>query len=125
MNPGQNNDLEKNNSNEIAEKRLKKSESLQERAIFDVDTFLHDKIRLQIMRLLMAVDKTDMIFIKNTLQITWGNLSSHCTKLEEKGYVEITKEFIAKKPHTILKITPDGIRKFEEYKNAMQNFLKI
>ena len=90
----------------------------------EVDSFLHEPIRLQIMTYLNAVEKADMIFLKNMLNITWGNLSFHTTKLEEKEYLQIKKTFIAKKPHTIIQITEKGKNKFEDYRKAMKNFLQ-
>ena len=45
-----------------------------------------------------------------------GNLSSHLSKLEEAGYIEIVKEFIERKPHTALKLTKKGQNAFKEYK---------
>ena len=59
-----------------------------------------------------------MIYLKNALNLTWGNLSSHLTKLEEKGYISINKQFIGKKPYTILQITPLGKERFENYRKS-------
>ena len=42
--------------------------------------------------------------------LTWGNLSSHLSKLEEAGYVETEKEFVDKKPHTMIRLTARGAR---------------
>lgn len=88
-----------------------------------VDIFLHEPIRLQIVAQLNALHQADMIFLKNTLNLSWGNLSFHTTKLEEKGLITITKQFVGKKPYTILQITSEGIIQFEKYKNAMKYFL--
>ncbi len=90
----------------------------------EVDTFLHEPIRLQIMAQLYALNQADMIFLRNALDITWGNLSFHSNKLEEKGYIAIKKQFLGKKPYTLLKITPEGRVQFEAYKKAMTTFLK-
>jgi DNA-binding MarR family transcriptional regulator len=55
--------------------------------------------------------------------MTPGNLSSHLSKLEEAGYVEIVKEFIDKKPHTALRLTQKGKQAFKDYrKNLKQIF---
>ncbi|MCZ2808282.1 MAG: transcriptional regulator, partial [Candidatus Bathyarchaeota archaeon] len=47
---------------------------------------------------LYVVESADFLFLQNQLQMTPGNLSSHLSKLEEAGYVEIVKEFIERKP---------------------------
>jgi DNA-binding MarR family transcriptional regulator len=54
--------------------------------------------------------------------LTFGNLSAHMSKLEEAGYIEIIKEFIGKKPHTMLKLTEKGRRAFEDYRKKMKRF---
>lgn len=72
---------------------------------------------------LYVVESADFLFLQNQLKITPGNLSSHLSKLEEAGYVEIVKEFIERKPHTALKLTKNGRRAFTEYrKNLKQVF---
>jgi DNA-binding MarR family transcriptional regulator len=52
--------------------------------------------------------------------LTQGNLSSHLNKLEAGGYVEVQKEFEGKRPHTMLKLTPEGRIALEEYATHMQ-----
>jgi len=91
---------------------------------FGIERFLHEPIRLQIIAHLNASEKVDMIFLKNTLGLTWGNLSFHVTKLEEKGYIIVEKQFIGKKPYTLLQISEEGKKSFERYKRAILNFLK-
>ena len=90
---------------------------------FHLDEFLHNPIRLQIIAHLFSIERADMKYLKSFLNLTWGNLSFHTTKLEEKGYVSIKKDFIGKKPYTMVQITPLGIEKFEEYKKNMTSFL--
>ena len=57
--------------------------------------------------------------IQNT-GLTWGNLSSHLSRLETAGYVEITKEFVERKPHTMVKLTPEGRTAFDAYRRQMK-----
>ncbi|MCK4848818.1 MAG: transcriptional regulator [Candidatus Heimdallarchaeota archaeon] len=47
----------------------------------------------------------------------------HSSKLEEAGYIKITKLFREKKPVTILEITEKGIKAFENYRSIMQGVL--
>jgi DNA-binding MarR family transcriptional regulator len=54
--------------------------------------------------------------------LTFGNLSAHMTKLEQAGYIEIIKEFVGKKPHTMLKLTDTGKKAFEDYRSQMKEF---
>jgi DNA-binding MarR family transcriptional regulator len=73
-----------------------------------------------IMTQLYVVESADFLFLQNQLQITPGNLSSHLTKLEEAGYLEIVKEFIERKPHTALKLTKKGRNAFKEYQKNLK-----
>ena len=72
---------------------------------------------------LYVVESADFLFLQNQLKMTPGNLSSHLSKLEEAGYVEIVKEFLDKKPHTALRLTQKGKQAFKDYrKNLKQIF---
>jgi len=52
--------------------------------------------------------------------MTPGNLSAHLGKLEDVGYVEITKEFVDKKPHTALSLTKKGRDTFKKYRREIK-----
>jgi DNA-binding PadR family transcriptional regulator len=47
----------------------------------------------------------------------------HLSKLEEAGYVHIEKEFVEKKPHTMVRLTEEGGKAFELYRSQMQMML--
>ncbi len=55
--------------------------------------------------------------------LTWGNLSSHMSKLEEAGYIQVEKGFKGKKPHTMLHLTRKGQNAFREYRRRMRQVL--
>ena len=90
----------------------------------EIDKIIHEPARLKIMAQLYVVDEADFIFLMRKTGLTWGNLSSHMSKLEDAGYVEIRKEFLDKKPHTILKLTSKGRDAFNEYRRAMDQVFK-
>ena len=56
--------------------------------------------------------------------LTWGNLSSHLTRLEAAGYVAIEKEFVKKKPHTMARLTETGRDALAKYRTTMQGALQ-
>jgi DNA-binding transcriptional ArsR family regulator len=85
----------------------------------EIDKIIHEPARLQIMTQLYVVDEADFIYIMRQTGLTWGNLSSHMTKLENAGYIEVRKEFQEKKPHTILKMTSSGRTAFEKYRKML------
>jgi DNA-binding MarR family transcriptional regulator len=87
-----------------------------------VDKLIHEPARLTIMTYLYIVETADFLFIMRQTQLTYGNLSAHMSKLEDAGYIEIIKEFVGKKPHTLLKLTKKGRTAFEDYRKQMKQF---
>jgi len=88
-----------------------------------IDKVIHEPNRLMIMAQLYVVESADFLFLQNQIGMTPGNLSSHLSKLEDAGYVEIVKEFIERKPHTALKLTEQGQHAFKEYKDNLKRVL--
>ncbi|MFX1416320.1 MAG: winged helix-turn-helix domain-containing protein [Promethearchaeota archaeon] len=90
----------------------------------EINKLIHEPARLQIMTQLYVVEEADFIFLMRQTGLTWGNLSSHIGKLEDEGYIEVRKEFLGKKPHTVLEITPDGRKALEEYRIAINKIFE-
>ena len=86
-----------------------------------LDKIIHEPARLKIMAVLFVLDSADFLFLRRQTGLTDGNLSSHMTKLENAGYIEVKKEFLDKKPHTVLKLTPVGRTAFEEYRSIIES----
>ena len=89
-----------------------------------VDKLIHEPARLNIMAHLYVIESADFLFMMRQTGLTFGNLSAHMSKLEDAGYIEIIKEFIGKKPHTMLKITDKGKCAFDEYRRQMKQFFE-
>lgn len=87
-----------------------------------VDKIIHEPARLNIMAHLYVIESADFLFMMRQTGLTFGNLSAHLSKLETEGYIEIIKEFIGKKPHTMLKLTEKGKQAFDEYRKQMKQF---
>ncbi|MFW9913333.1 MAG: transcriptional regulator [Candidatus Thorarchaeota archaeon] len=105
------------------EERRTGTQSGFDELLFGEYRFIHEPNRLLIISQLYALEQVDMLYLKKTLPISWGNLSFHTTQLEERGYIIIKKQFIGKKSYTLLRITSAGKTHFENYRNAMRNFL--
>jgi DNA-binding transcriptional ArsR family regulator len=84
-----------------------------------LDRVIHEPARLMIMTILFAIEEADFVYLQRECGLTQGNLSSHLTKLEEAGYLTITKTFKGKYPLTICKLTRKGRQSFEAYSAAM------
>ena len=97
------------------------SEELQ--SIGDIDRLVHEPARLMVLALLYVVESADFTFLMSQTGLTWGNLSSHLSKLEEAGYIEVEKEFKGKKPHTMLHLTEEGRAAIQEYRRSMKQVL--
>ena len=89
----------------------------------DINQIIHAPARLMLLAHLYVVDSADYVFLMRLSGMTWGNLSTHLTKLEESGYVAILKEFRGKKPHSIVRLTPEGRSAFRDYKKSLQQVL--
>ena len=87
--------------------------------IGNIDRLIHEPGRLMIMSYLSVVESADFLFLKRQTGFTWGNLSAHISKLEKAGYIEVTKEFVDKKPHTVLHLTEPGRTAFDRYRENM------
>ena len=83
-----------------------------------LDETIHQSTRLRIMALVVSVSEDDRLtygFIRSTLGLTGGNLTTHLRKLQEANYLTMEKEFVDAKPRTWVWATPTGRRAFAEY----------
>jgi len=85
----------------------------------EIDRMIHEPARLAIMALLYVIESADFTFLMNQTGLSWGNLSTHMSKLEEAGYIEVEKSFKGKRPNTNLRLTTDGRNAFREYRQKM------
>jgi DNA-binding transcriptional ArsR family regulator len=88
-----------------------------------IDQVIHASARLMILTNLYVVESADYVFLMRLTGLTWGNMSTHLSKLEEAGYIALKKEFKGKKPHTTISLTKQGRIAFREYKKSMQQVL--
>lgn len=88
-----------------------------------LDRLIHEPARFAIVACLYATDSADCLFLQRQTQLTWGNLSAHLSKLEAAGYVAVHKEFLGKKPHTMLRLTGAGRAAFDSYRDRMRGML--
>ena len=89
----------------------------------DIDQVIHAPARLMVLTYLYVVESADYFFLMRLTGLTWGNLSTHLSKLEEAGYITINKAFKGKKPHTTISLTQQGRTAFREYKKSLQQVL--
>ncbi|WP_394348136.1 winged helix-turn-helix domain-containing protein [Pontibacter mangrovi] len=75
------------------------------------------------MSVLMVEDKTDFNNLKETLQLTDGNLASHLRALEEAGYLQVEKQFVGRKPNTTYQATDAGREAFKAHLDALERLI--
>jgi DNA-binding MarR family transcriptional regulator len=92
--------------------------------VADLDRLVHEPARLAVMALLYVIDSADFTFLMNQTGLTWGNLSTHMTKLEDAGYIEVEKSFKGRRPNTTLRLTPQGRKAFHKYARKMKQFFQ-
>ena len=91
--------------------------------ITGIDRLIHEPSRFTIMAHLYVVETADFLFLVRQTGMTWGNLSAHISKLEAAGYLEVKKEFLGRKPHTLINLTDKGRTAFAEYRQNMKQVL--
>jgi DNA-binding MarR family transcriptional regulator len=93
-----------------------------------LNELIHQPVRLRIMAALVALDpgsQLEFTYLRDLLDLTDGNLGAHLRKLEESGYVELSKTFVARKPRTYATATRRGRKAFEDHVAAMESILNI
>ncbi|MBS1635513.1 MAG: transcriptional regulator [Bacteroidetes bacterium] len=91
----------------------------------DLDVILHSQLRLAVVSLLISVKEAEFTYLKEQTKATAGNLSVQLQKLKEAGYIDIEKKFKDNYPQTMCRITPKGIRAFEEYVENLKAYLTV
>jgi DNA-binding transcriptional ArsR family regulator len=100
-----------------------REDDLELQLVAGIDQVIHAPARLMILTYLYVVESADYVFLNRVTGLTWGNLSTHLSRLEEAGYVTIKKEFKGKKPHSSISLTGEGRAAFREYRKNMLQLL--
>ena len=90
-----------------------------------LDPVIHSRIRLAILSILSTTKEADFTFLKENIGTTDGNLSTHLTKLESAGYIEIHKMFVKKRPKTLISMTEKGKKQFATYLENLEKILSM
>ena len=81
---------------------------------------IHERMRLAIVSALAANESLSFNELKRLLGTTDGNLSVHARKLEDAGYVALSKSFEKRMPRTDYRLTAAGRRAFEKYLSHLE-----
>ncbi|ALJ00913.1 transcriptional regulator [Rufibacter tibetensis] len=93
------------------------------RYLENINKAFESRARLGIMSVLMVEDKVDFNTLKETLQLTDGNLASHLRALEEAEYLRVEKQFVGRKPQTTYHATDAGREAFKSHLDALEQLI--
>lgn len=89
-----------------------------------LDRVIHEKGRLAIMSLLAASPQLSFTEMRDTLNMTDGNVTAHVRTLHESGYIAVTKAFQGNRPLTTYALTPAGKEAFTHYINLLEQIVQ-
>jgi DNA-binding MarR family transcriptional regulator len=89
-----------------------------------LDRLIHERLRLGILSALSVNESLTFNELKKLLETTDGNLSVHARKLEEAGYIAVTKSFEGRMPRTDYKLTATGRRALDRYLDHMEALIQ-
>ncbi len=78
-------------------------------------SLIHGKARLLILSHLLRAGPTPFTELRPAVGMTDGTLSAHLSVLERGGMVRIEKGYVGKKPRTLVSVTDEGRRRFDQY----------
>jgi len=91
--------------------------------IANFNKVFESRVRIGVMSILMVNDRVDFKTLKNTLDVTDGNLASHIIALQNKKYIKVKKQFLNKKPNTSYSVSESGKKAFNDHLNALEKII--
>ena len=88
-----------------------------------LDPLIHQPTRFRVLLLLYRYRQGSASWVKETLNLTDGNLWGHAKRLVEGGYVEQGRTLTGAGFSVVLRITPAGSDAFKAYLASWKSFL--
>jgi len=89
-----------------------------------LDKVIHEKGRLAIMSALAASPELSFTELRDTLNMTDGNLTTHIKTLQQEGFVSVAKSYQNNRPLTSCSLTPGGRKAFADYINLLEKIVR-
>lgn len=102
---------------------MKENPAVMESLIGELDSTLHEPVRLGILMLLHLNSSLTFSVIQKGLGVTSGNLSTHLTKLEAEEYITKEKAFVNLRPTTLVQITVEGRKALKKYSISLKRII--
>ncbi len=90
----------------------------------NLDPLLHSQLRLAIVSLAVSEGKIDFARIKEVTGASSGNISVQLKKLSQAEYIIVEKSFKDNYPNTSIRVTSKGLTAFENYVNALKQYIE-
>lgn len=94
-------------------------------AVPEIDTFLHEPVRLRLLALLSVVGRADFMYLLRQSGVTKGNLSVQMTKFVEARIVTADKSLVNARPRTTFALTDQGREALRQYKRTTLEILSV
>jgi DNA-binding MarR family transcriptional regulator len=89
-----------------------------------LDRVIHERGRLAIMSMLAASPELSFTELRDALEMTDGNLTTHVRTLQEAGYVSVAKSYQNNRRLTTLSMTAAGRQAFAEYVSLLERIVQ-
>jgi DNA-binding MarR family transcriptional regulator len=89
-----------------------------------LDRLVHERVRLAVLSSLAVTEELCFTDLRKLLQTTDGNLSVHCRRLEEAGYIDCQKQFEGRVPRTTYALTERGRKALDRYLDHMEAIIE-
>jgi DNA-binding MarR family transcriptional regulator len=89
-----------------------------------LDRVIHEKGRLAIMSMLAASPELSFTELRDALEMTDGNLTTHIKALQQEGYISVAKSFQKNRPLTTCSLTAAGRKAFAEYIGLLEKIVR-
>jgi DNA-binding MarR family transcriptional regulator len=90
----------------------------------EIDRVIHETGRLGIMSMLAASAELSFTELRDALEMTDGNLTTHIRTLQEAGYVAVAKSYQHGRRLTTVSLTTAGRRAFAEYVTLLERIIQ-
>jgi len=89
-----------------------------------LDRVIHEKGRLAIMSMLAASPELSFTELRDALEMTDGNITTHIRTLQEAGYISVSKSYENNRPLTKCSLTAGGKKAFASYVNLLEQIVQ-
>ena len=89
----------------------------------DLNETVHQRVRLGILAILSEADRATFTYLRESLDVTDGNLSAHVSVLAKAGLVTVDKGYVDNRPRTWLRATAKGRSTFRAEMSALSKLV--